>query len=462
MRRPHDNPRLAGNYAPVHDELDVADLAIDGDLPRALSGTYMRNGPNPFYEPIAYQYPFDGDGMIHAVTIRDGKASYRNRFVDTAGLRSERRNGRALYGSLVAPVEVDPALLDPDDDPSPFKNGAFVNIIRHAGTYLALLEAAPGYEMNANFETLGLWQAGSGAPIPVNAHVRPDPATGELWTMSYDPVDPPYVQVRLIGADGRLRKTINVDLDAPTMMHDFIVTERNVVLLHGPLDFDWEAAGRGASPLAWRKRGSRFGILSKDGDGSDVRWVEGDPFFVFHFANAFERDGRIVTDYARHAWLDFGTDVAEEAPPPALTRAVVDPVAGTVEEHRWHEAATEFPRFDDRLDGLPYRRFFAPCAMAAEGQRFNALLQIDGEGGAAAVSRLGDRVSIGEAVFAPDPSRTGETEGWIMAFVYDEDSDGSDLVLWDAASVAAGPVCRIRMPRRVPEGLHGNWMADPA
>ena len=46
-----------------------------------------------------------------------------------------------------------------------------------------------------------------------------------------------------------------------------------------------------------------------------------------------------------------------------------------------------------------------------------------------------------------------------MAFVWDQPSDASDLVLWRADDIAAGPVCRIAMPRRVPEGLHGNWLA---
>ncbi len=54
MKRPHDNPYLAGNYAPVRDELQADDLAVTGSLPDGLSGVYMRNGPNPYFEPIAY------------------------------------------------------------------------------------------------------------------------------------------------------------------------------------------------------------------------------------------------------------------------------------------------------------------------------------------------------------------------------------------------------------------------
>ena len=65
MRRPHDNPFLAGNYAPVHDELDVAGLEIEGRLPEALSGVYMRNGPNPYFEPL-HRFIVRLDGQLGA------------------------------------------------------------------------------------------------------------------------------------------------------------------------------------------------------------------------------------------------------------------------------------------------------------------------------------------------------------------------------------------------------------
>ena len=101
---PTDDPHLRGGHAPVWDELTVEDLPVRGEIPRELAGVYMRNGPNPAFPPISYTWPFDGDGMVHALHLAEGRASYRNRFVLTAGLRAERRAGRALYGGLARPV----------------------------------------------------------------------------------------------------------------------------------------------------------------------------------------------------------------------------------------------------------------------------------------------------------------------------------------------------------------------
>src|SRR4029079_5022813 len=117
-----DDPHLSGNFAPVGPELDVTDLlVIAGRIPSDLSGGYMRNGPNPLFKPINYTYPMDGDGMIHAVYLDNGRARYRNRFVQTSSLAVERRAGHAVYGGLMGPVPVDPALLHPGDNPGPYR-----------------------------------------------------------------------------------------------------------------------------------------------------------------------------------------------------------------------------------------------------------------------------------------------------------------------------------------------------
>jgi len=40
---------------------------------------------------------FDGDGMLHACRIKDGKVSYCNRYVATARLARERSLGFPIY-----------------------------------------------------------------------------------------------------------------------------------------------------------------------------------------------------------------------------------------------------------------------------------------------------------------------------------------------------------------------------
>src|SRR5688572_8882789 len=96
-----ENPFLQGNFAPVKQELDTPALEVIGEIPRDLRGTYYRNGPNQAFEPIGRYHWFDGDGMIHAIRLEDGRASYRNRWVESDGLKEEREAGKALYPGLL-------------------------------------------------------------------------------------------------------------------------------------------------------------------------------------------------------------------------------------------------------------------------------------------------------------------------------------------------------------------------
>ncbi|KAK9913085.1 hypothetical protein M0R45_036910 [Rubus argutus] len=78
---------LAGNFAPVVDETPpTKDLNVIGHLPDCLNGEFVRVGPNPKFAPVAGYHWFDGDGMIHGMRIKDGKATYVSRYVKTSRL----------------------------------------------------------------------------------------------------------------------------------------------------------------------------------------------------------------------------------------------------------------------------------------------------------------------------------------------------------------------------------------
>ena len=104
MSRPFpDDPFLRGNYAPWPMEGEIQDLVVVGEIPRELAGhATIRNGPNPQFAPRGRYHWFDGDGMIHAFRLRDGQASYRNRWVRTARFQLERAAGEALFGGLAS------------------------------------------------------------------------------------------------------------------------------------------------------------------------------------------------------------------------------------------------------------------------------------------------------------------------------------------------------------------------
>nr|WP_272211341.1 carotenoid oxygenase family protein [Marinicella sp. W31]MDC2877229.1 carotenoid oxygenase family protein [Marinicella sp. W31] len=241
-----DNPHLTGNFRPVGNEIDGGPLeVVEGHIPKTLAGTYIRNGPNPRYEPSSYNYPLEGDGMLHAIRFEGGKASYCNRYVRTRSFEIEDMAGHAVYGGLMTPQPVDPGLLGADDDPeNPFKASAFIGVMQHGDHLLALGECEPAWEIGPGFETRGPWTAGTDTPIILGAHNRVHPVTGDMFALNYD-IASPIVTVHHIGRDGRLRHSFNVTLAASSMIHDFVLTERYLVLLIGPAVFDMNAMMNG-------------------------------------------------------------------------------------------------------------------------------------------------------------------------------------------------------------------------
>ena len=75
-----------------------------------------------------------------------------------------------------------------------------------------------------------------------------------------------------------------------------------------------------------------------------------------------------------------------------------------------------------------------------------------------------------ESRFVPRVNSTSEDDGWLLAYVFDESSqlmaDGepkpdarSELWIIDAKNMT-DVVAKIRLPQRVPYGLHGNWVSE--
>ena len=147
---------------------------------------------------------------------------------------------------------------------------------------------------------------------------------------------------------------------------------------------------------------------------------------------------------------DFGSDAA-------LWRWTINLDTGVVEERQLDDRGVEFPRVDDRLAGTAARYSVAVGS--------GALVRYDLQGDTAIEHRFdsgrhGSPGAPGEAVFAPAAGQPDELSGWYLTYVYDAETDSSDLVIIDASDFAADPVARIRMPRRVPHGFHGNWIPD--
>lgn len=478
------NPYLEGNYGPVHEERTETDLPVVGRLPENLDGRYLHNGPNPIGtpDPATHNW-FMGTGMVHGIRLRDGRAEwYRNRYVRSA--------------------EVSKALGEPPH-PGPVFAGfdfpANTNVIGHSGRTFAIVEGGGRpYELDDHLGSVGPCDFDGTLPGGYTAHPLVDPVTGELHAVSYFFGWGNRVQYSVIGTDGRVRKTVDIEVGGSPMMHAFSLTESYVVIYDLPVTFDahkaaqvvpgplargMEAAlsravgrvrippaiiarlggGTAASatlPYSWNPDyPARVGLLPREGGSPAVRWFEVEPCYVYHPLNAYDDGDRVVLDVTRHPKTYATDDLGPVEGVPTFDRWTVDPVAGKVIEERLDDRGQEFPRHDDRLVGRRNRYGYTIGFDDASPGDFggaNRLIRHDLGGGKQIAREFGAGVELDEFVFVPSSADAAEDDGVVMGFAYNKQTDRSDLRVLDSQTLE--DVATVQLPARVPHGFHGNWV----
>lgn len=436
---------LRGDFAPVTKEVETHDLVVRGRIPKDLSGLYVRNGSNPLTGRSPHW--FLGDGMVHGVLLANGGAAwYRNRYVQTSLL--------AAGGGLTAAGA-----------PGGAAGLSNVSLVHHAGKLLSLGEVGLPYEVSPrDLSTVGVYDFAGALTGNMTAHPKIDPATGYLHFFGYE-FTAPYLRYHVADASGALVSTQPVDVKASTMIHDFAITERDVVFWECPVLFDMQLALKMVSdpsskvmPFVWKPEyGARVGVMPLGGPTSAIRWVELDePCYVFHGVNAYRDGENVVIDVCRMPKVFDGPALG---PPPRLHRWTVDTSGPSLSlrDDVVSDTIGDLPSIDRRRAGRPYRYGYRVEVRRAAGTvDLGGVLRHDTRTGREQRWDPGQARSSGEWFFVP--SGDGEGEGYLLAFVYDRRDDTSELVILDAGDVTAGPLASVALPQRVPYGFHAAWV----
>ena len=461
VRGADTNPYLAVAYAPTQDEVTLSDLEVVGEIPSDLNGVYVRNGPNPQHESRGRYHWFDGDGMVHAVHIADGKASYRNRFVRTDGFERERDAGEPLWSGIIEP----PAENPPGE---PEKDTANTDLLFHNDRLLALwYRGGKPYAMDPlTLETLGPEDFGGSLRCEVSAHAKVDERTGELCFFDYG-MRPPYMRYGVVGPEGAVRHFVSIDLPGPRLPHDMAISERHSILMDLPLVNDPQAAKAGRFRLLFdRNMPSRFGVIPRYGAAEQIRWFEADPCFIYHSINAYDDGDEVVMDVCRvtkpQPRSDLDGPLAQMLSylrmDAHLYRYRFNLRTGLTSERMIDDDNSEFPSVNQGMIGRRSRFAYNMHISSEKTLLFDGLMKYDVDSGAAETHWFGDGRWGSEAPFAPRPGATAEDDGYLVSYVFDEREGHSDVEVLDARDVAAGPVCTIKLPVRVPLGFHATWV----
>jgi carotenoid cleavage dioxygenase len=405
--------------------------------------------------------------MVHAVHVRDGRVSYRNRWVRTDRYEAQRKAGRRLV-----PI----SFSEPPPSEAIDPNKANTNVIWHAGRLLALDETALPMEMDPEtLDTLGVWPIDSDYRGPMTAHPKFDPETGDMLAFAHqvDGLGSKTVTFTVVDAQGVMTSHERFETPISSLIHDFATTDEHVVFPVFPLTANLERAFEGKPPLAWEPQaGTHIGIMSRrDGVGS-MQWFTGDPCHAYHPMNAqtIRRNGNtiVLLDIMKFPAAPLFPGLNGEPERPWLAEGgaelvrwtfVLDGPTRTFTEERLTEIEGEFPRVDDRFNGLSYRHGYYTGVTAAptDGSGFDSIVHIDMTTGSEERYTPGPGRYFAEPVFVPRADQAPEGDGWLVTTMYDESRNLSDFVVLDAQSVQSGPVATVELPTRVPYGFHGNW-----
>lgn len=439
------NPWLEGRFAPVREERTETDLEVKGRLPVELEGLYARIGPNPMNVANAGAYHwFIGDGMVHGVRLRGGKAQwYRNRWVGTDAVQS--RLGRP---------------------PLPGRRGVIdvvnTNVIGHAGRIWALVESGPlPIELDGELNSVRRGLFDGTVSTAFSAHPHRDPQTGTLHAICYDALAPTRVQHVTVDAQANVTRVESIPVKHGPMIHDCAITRSSVVILDLPVTFSLGEMMRGYPfPYRWNPRhAARVGLLPKTGHANDVRWFDVDPCFVFHPCNAFDLpDGGAVVDVVVHPRIFHDSHVGPEAGEITFERWTLDAATRRVQRRVLGSGRQEFPRFDERRTGSEYRYAYV-AGFDPQGDGAQPLIRYDLGSDGVARHAFGPDRTPGEFVFVPRGPAAAENEGWLIGLVHALGGEQTDLVVLDAQDFEGEPVATVHLPAPVPMGFHGNWIA---
>lgn len=466
--KPSNLPYLSGPWTPLAEEVDAEDLdVVEGKIPLDIDGCYFRNTQNQIHQPIARFHPFDGDGMIHQISIQNGKADYRNRWVRTRGFAAEQEAERSLYAGLMEPVSrserrgqcVHPGL----------KDASSTDVVVHAGMVLSTYyQCGEGYRLDpSTLETIGIerWTPIDG----ISAHPKVDEHTGELLFFNYS-LHAPYMHYGVVDRHNKLIHYVPVPLPGPRLPHDMAFTPKYAILNDCPLYWDPELLKKNVYGARFFKdQKLRIGVLPRHGGPEQVRWFEAEPTYVLHWNNAYEDGDEIVLDgYFQET---PNPKPVKDAPPgyehmmgyldmhamgARLHRWRLNLVTGQVREERLFDSTVEFGTINQLYAGRPYRYCYS--ATSKPGMfLFTGLVKHDLKTGGTQELKLAPDEYASESPFASRINAIDEDDGYLVTFTINEGKNRSECLLIDAKNFAAGPVCRILLPHKICSGTHAVW-----
>jgi carotenoid 9,10(9',10')-cleavage dioxygenase 1 len=483
------SPYSKPGFAPVHKEISLGEVRVEGTIPADFSGVYLRNGTNTQFSEISSRmHMFNGAGMLHQVQVKDGVATYSNSYVRTPRFEIERDRGSEVYpefgdfagagkagmfkiliGLLKQRLGVVPKL------PTLESSSATTAIQYHHGKLYCLQETGYPFALDVQRSDGRLLLSGEGSwddfdgklDTPFTAHPKIDPDNGDWYTFSTD-IMSGRIHYSVL-SEGKLKQHTQLLAEKPALafLHDYFLTAQHLVFPDLSLRFDSKnMTSDYRSPFYFdADHKMRFGVIKRDhSEGDAIQWFTTDiPGHIWHTINGWEQtaaDGtREIVLYAP-VYPSYPSTVPIHTPLEPHTRLYVFRLnldSGEMSEQTClTEHFYERPSFNTAYMGKQNRYAYLLDEEASGGIMGKGVMKYD------LIERCnvkyfdyGDHVG-GEALFVPKREPTAEDDGYLVDLLMSE--QGAYLVIIDAATMTE--LAKLHLPQRVPYGVHGCWLNE--
>jgi len=460
-----DNPYLHGFFAPIQTEHTLEEVeVVEGEIPEDLYGGYYRNSPNQIYAPKNRYHWFDGDGMINGIWFRDGKASYRNRWIRTKAYEMEKEKGTSIWPGVLGPFDFNLPI-------APIKDSANTDLVYYNHNLIALwYESGEPYILDPlTLESKGVETLNGQLTVSISAHAHMDLRTGDFLYFSYGD-DAPYMHYGVVKPNGEVHQ-IPIELPGARRPHDLGMTEHYSILHDFPLFHDnemFKKTGRRV-PVFHQDIPTRFGVIPRFGQADEIRWFECEPCYMLHTINCWEERDWIVMVGCRTADPTIHPDPQDGKLAGLLSylklRANLyqwkfNLKTGEVQEGDLDDYNAEFPMIHEGYRGRPSRYAYLQDIPYEIPALFQGLLKYDITTGTILDQyNYGEGIYGSEAPFAPRVGSQSEDDGYLVTFTTDTEDWSSYCLIFHAQHIGEGPIARLKMPHRLPSGFHTRWVS---
>ncbi|KAD5508117.1 hypothetical protein E3N88_15820 [Mikania micrantha] len=477
---------LSDNFSPVDELPPTACDVIDGSLPSCLDGAYFRNGPNPQFLPRGPYHLFDGDGMLHAIRIKKGKATFCSRYVKTYKYTIEKEAGfpiipnvfsgfNGMTASAARMAVTAGRVLAGQFNPVKGIGLANTSLAFFGNKLYALGESDLPYVVklasNGDIITVGRHDFDGKLFMSMTAHPKIDPVTKEAFGFRYGPV-PPFLTFFRFNETGEKQPDVPIfSMTSPSFLHDFAITKSYAIFPEIQIGMSpMEMIGGGSPVSADPGKVTRLGLIPRYAkDESEMKWFEVPGLNVIHCINAWEEDGGdTVVMVAPNILSVEHTLERMDLVHASVEKVTINLKTGMVFRHPLSTRNLDFGVINPAFVAVKNRYVY--CGVGDPMPKISGVVKLD-----LSLSEVDRRECIvasrifgpgcfgGEPFFVarePDNPDADEDDGYVVSYVHNEYTGESRFVVMDAKSPKLEIVAAVKLPHRVPYGFHGLFVRD--